>query len=117
MSKKEVVIKNFHSFGVHLVFLDIQAVDTEDDVVVYYPTLSVLLDDNVEHEHKVITLNLASFLSDDENIEEMVRDVATRISAVFPDINDIVTVYDIVGEEIGEYSLNDLFGNGEEVLN
>lgn len=110
---RDLSIPNFSFFGIRgEVFLDVFSVEV-DEQVYYNPAITIFLDDNREHEMKALTLNMSNFICDEETLEQMIIDVAERMSHLFPEISDVVTVYDIDGEEATELSLNELFGAKE----
>lgn len=111
---KEITIPNYSVFGLQQVFLDIMAVEM-DEGTAYHPTISFWLDDGREHEDKVVTIALDNFVSDEDNVEEMIRDVATYLGNIFNDICETVTVYDIAGEAEDEYNLNEMFDDGRTI--
>jgi hypothetical protein len=114
MKKKETYIPNFCFFGVKGVFLDVFAIEHSDEVF-YNPTVTVFLDDDREHEPKAVTLNMDNFIADEDGIEEMVKDLAGRLCVLFSEIGDQVSVYDIDGECVAEYSLAELTNQTETI--
>jgi|ERR1700747_1395228 len=106
-------ISNWTMFGVYATVIDIWK-HTNDGEEIYNSTISFMLDDGTEDEDdKCVTVSTEVW-GDDEI--DVIKQTALSISGLFEVSANIILWDNETSTKIGEYNLNDIFGDTEETL-